>query len=477
MQKTVSDRKGKQNDEVKGGLVLAKQGWAYQRTGKLIRTWQKRWLVLQTPSQGQKGGSSSSPPSPRLVVFSGPADKKPLQVIPLDGVAVLPAAVQAQRRNAWKVAHPKRSPHFFAASSQEEMDGWIAHLVGEAEMELRKSETCSKPDNAALTHLNLTHLKVVDEEDDLLGEWTDLQLPSSNKNRNQIDEEENEKEDENENENENENEIDTHINEKGKRKEKVGDTNDKDKDKGKEKVEDKENSEVKSSFGGRKAKTVEEWMKEADKKFGSSSKNSFLQARLEFLYQRYHQLNDPEDEEEGVGPNGIEQLCEDIGVEPEDVRMLVLAWHMQAKTMGFFSRQEFIDGLKKLQVDSIHKLRQTFAAQLMQDLKDAKKFKQIWKFAFLFTKDAESKVLDIPTADALMTLLLPQDTTTFPHTRNFQNYLLQQKSYQVLNLDQWTNFLDFNEQIKPDFSNYNEESAWPTILDEFVEWSKQNSYS
>lgn len=45
----------------------------------------------------------------------------------------------------------------------------------------------------------------------------------------------------------------------------------------------------------------------------------------------------------------MEKFCEDIGVEPENVVMLVLAWKMNARQMGFFTQQEWLRGLMDLQ--------------------------------------------------------------------------------------------------------------------------------
>lgn len=51
----------------------------------------------------------------------------------------------------------------------------------------------------------------------------------------------------------------------------------------------------------------------------------------------------------------MEKLCEDIGVEPENVVMLVLAWKMNARQMGFFTQQEWLRGLMDLQWVLQHK--------------------------------------------------------------------------------------------------------------------------
>jgi DCN1-like protein 4/5 len=45
------------------------------------------------------------------------------------------------------------------------------------------------------------------------------------------------------------------------------------------------------------------------------------------------------------GPEGMEKFCRDIGVKPEDIVMLVLAWKMKAKQMGYFTQEEWLQGM------------------------------------------------------------------------------------------------------------------------------------
>lgn len=41
----------------------------------------------------------------------------------------------------------------------------------------------------------------------------------------------------------------------------------------------------------------------------------------------------------------MEKFCEDLGVDPENVVMLVIAYKMGAKQMGFFSQEEWLKGM------------------------------------------------------------------------------------------------------------------------------------
>ncbi|XP_037231722.1 DCN1-like protein 5 isoform X4 [Falco rusticolus] len=52
--------------------------------------------------------------------------------------------------------------------------------------------------------------------------------------------------------------------------------------------------------------------------------------------------------DEVVGPEGMEKFCEDIGVEPENIIMLVLAWKLEAESMGFFTKEEWLKGMTSL---------------------------------------------------------------------------------------------------------------------------------
>ncbi|KAG2456566.1 DCNL5 protein, partial [Polypterus senegalus] len=47
-----------------------------------------------------------------------------------------------------------------------------------------------------------------------------------------------------------------------------------------------------------------------------------------------------------------------------------------------------------------------------------------------------------------------------------------QSKYKVMNKDQWYNVLEFSRTVHSDLSNYDEDGAWPVLLDEFVEWQK-----
>ncbi|XP_022282685.1 DCN1-like protein 4 isoform X1 [Canis lupus baileyi] len=197
-----------------------------------------------------------------------------------------------------------------------------------------------------------------------------------------------------------------------------------------------------------------------------------------------------------VGPEGMEKFCEDIGVEPENVVMLVLAWKLDAQNMGYFTLQEWLKGMTSLQCDTTEKLRNTLD-YLRSLLNDSTNFKLIYRYAFDFAREGkktmiqyrktdlgsikvekwneekDQRSLDINTAKCMLGLLLGKIWPLFPVFHQF----LEQSKYKVINKDQWCNVLEFSRTINLDLSNYDEDGAWPVLLDEFVEWYKDKQMS
>lgn len=195
----------------------------------------------------------------------------------------------------------------------------------------------------------------------------------------------------------------------------------------------------------------------------SEDTSSFSQKRCTSWFREYTSPDDPE----VLGPEGMEKFCEDIGVEPENVVMLVLAWKMNARQMGFFTLQEWLRGLSEIQCDTVSKI-QSKLDYLRALLNDQTSFKSIYRYAYDFARDKDQRSMDMETAKAMLGLLLGKHWSLFNQFSSF----LDHSKYKVINKDQWCNILEFSRTINMDLSNYDVDGAWPVMLDEFVEWLK-----
>ncbi|XP_010257311.1 PREDICTED: DCN1-like protein 2 isoform X1 [Nelumbo nucifera] len=189
---------------------------------------------------------------------------------------------------------------------------------------------------------------------------------------------------------------------------------------------------------------------------------------LEELYNRY---KDPY--VDMILADGISLLCNDLQVDPQDIVMLVVSWHMKAATMCEFSKQEFIGGLQSLGVDSLEKFRERI--QFMRsELKDEQKFREIYNFAFGWAKEKGQKSLALDTAIGMWQLLFAEKH--WPLVDHWCQFL-QARHNKAIPRDTWSQLLEFArsmQTVDPALSNYDAEGAWPYLIDEFVEYLIEN---
>ncbi|PSR95510.1 DCN1-like protein, partial [Actinidia chinensis var. chinensis] len=186
---------------------------------------------------------------------------------------------------------------------------------------------------------------------------------------------------------------------------------------------------------------------------------------VEALYKRY---KDPH--VDMILVDGITLLCNDLQVDPQDIVMLVLSWHMKAATMCEFSKQEFIGGLQALGIDSLEKFHDKM--QFMRsELKDDQKFREIYNFAFGWAKEKGQKSLALDTAIGMWQLLFAEKQ--WPLVDDWCQFL-QIRHNKAISRDTWSQLLEFARMVDPTLSNYDAEGAWPYLIDEFVEYLNEN---
>ncbi|KAF5334925.1 hypothetical protein D9611_010029 [Ephemerocybe angulata] len=227
----------------------------------------------------------------------------------------------------------------------------------------------------------------------------------------------------------------------------------------------------------------------------SSSKSRAKEAapstsKLGSLFDKY---KDAEGDE--ISIDGTIKLCEDLEVDPEDVVMLAVAYELKSPRIGEWSRQGWLDGWKALGVDSLPAMKAVVAKLRKQLSSDPKYFGKVYAHTFEFAKSEGQRSLATETAQAFWGLLLPYglqggalshidddedvkmgDTGDEGFKEEYIQWwfeFLTEKNLKGVSKDTWLMFRDFIRTIDSQFKNYDAEAAWPSTIDEFVEYGRK----
>lgn len=165
-----------------------------------------------------------------------------------------------------------------------------------------------------------------------------------------------------------------------------------------------------------------------------------------------------------ISSRGIEQLCADLGISALDPVTLVIAYHCAAVTMGVFTQEEFNRGMTVLGCDSVSRLRVRLD-DLRAVLADKTQCKEVYEYTFQFALDPGQRCLPPEICIELWRLFLP------PHFRLLDAFIdfMERRVKHAISKDTWMMVYDLATQVQPDLSDYDIESSWPVVLDEFVE--------
>ncbi|KAG8812064.1 Scaffold-type E3 ligase [Serendipita sp. 401] len=225
---------------------------------------------------------------------------------------------------------------------------------------------------------------------------------------------------------------------------------------------------------------------------GSSSKVADPQ-KISALFDKYK-----EPDEADIGIDGTIKLCKDLGVEPEDVVMLAVAYELKSPRVGEWTKEGWTEGWKKLNCDSIVQMRAAVGELSTKLSNDTDYFRSVYNYTFDFAKtETGQRSISIENACAFWGLLLPaglkgralqhMDAKTDgeevvytpsrePGWKQEYNDLwfeyLNEKGGKGVSKDTWLMFFDFVRTIDDKFEKHDVEAAWPSAIDDFAVWVK-----
>ncbi len=182
-------------------------------------------------------------------------------------------------------------------------------------------------------------------------------------------------------------------------------------------------------------------------------------SKIEALYTNYKSSDASKD---CIDEDGMMRLIGDLTL--DDVGSLVLGWLCAAKTSGEISKAQFVDGLTRLQADSLEKLKASIQ-QARNEFAQQNRFADFYAFTFDLALQPGSRTLPLDTATLLWQMLLPH----FDMLKTWLDYVNKHRTNAV-SRDMWCQLLEFFVDA-PDLNAHDpDDSTYPIAIDEFIEW-------
>ncbi|KAI0772422.1 Cullin binding-domain-containing protein [Trametes elegans] len=201
-----------------------------------------------------------------------------------------------------------------------------------------------------------------------------------------------------------------------------------------------------------------------------------------------------------ISVNGTIQLCEDLSVDPEDVVLLAVAYELKSPAMGQWTRKGWTDGWKALGVDTIPAMKTSLATLRQQLATDTEYFRNVYNYTFEFSRPPGQRSLGLDMAQGFWAILIPHELAggalahvpsgaqdadgdavmgaggaeegwKDEYTQWWFDFL-QQSGAKGVSKDVWHMFLEFVRTIDAQFQKYDPEAAWPSTIDDFVEYAR-----
>ncbi|KAH7000373.1 Cullin binding-domain-containing protein [Ilyonectria destructans] len=203
-----------------------------------------------------------------------------------------------------------------------------------------------------------------------------------------------------------------------------------------------------------------------------------LETKLESLFASLQDASDEKDKLEL--DSTMSYLTEKLKVSLEDAELFVALEVVQAPTVGVITKKGYVDGWKVTGVGATHQEHAAYIQKLISSLsKDTALFKKVYRHTFVAGRESDQKALSLENAVIYWGILfsapgMAWKTKSHDFLELWKSFL-SEKWTRSVNRDMWNMALEFALKTMSDetLAFWNEDGAWPSVIDDFVEWCKE----
>lgn len=162
----------------------------------------------------------------------------------------------------------------------------------------------------------------------------------------------------------------------------------------------------------------------------------------------------------------------------DNIGALVVSELVASPSLGKIEREGFLSGCSQIGADSAQKLRTAVLQRTSKLPTDTDFFKQVYNHTFQLALPAGQKGVPLEMAVEFWKMMFgsegwkwsTNDTPWLDWWIEFQ----EKKVKRSVNKDLWRQTFTFAQETMkdPTLSFWTEESSWPSVIDDFVEWVK-----
>lgn len=196
---------------------------------------------------------------------------------------------------------------------------------------------------------------------------------------------------------------------------------------------------------------------------------------LEAIFNKYTSVENPAI----ILIDGTLAYLDDLGIEPENPICLTLAFLLESPQTGEFFKEPFLRVWGDHKISKLKDMR-SFLEQRHLQLMESAEFEQFYQYVFDFVRGLETRIKAIAHEEAVLywqMLFGEKKGLEACQGRLSQWYEFVAESQRNISKDTWNMFYKLLVQVvavDPEhLSGYDEMSAWPSMVDEYMEWLEE----
>ncbi|KAH7882049.1 defective in Cullin neddylation protein 1 [Phlebopus sp. FC_14] len=214
-----------------------------------------------------------------------------------------------------------------------------------------------------------------------------------------------------------------------------------------------------------------------------------------YSYNSPVQRNFADEDDDDIAAEGTVALCKTLGVDPEDVVLLSIAFELKSPRVGQWNRKGWLEGWRNLGCDTIDAMKKKLPSLRKKLGSDPLYFREVYNYTFSFARSEGQRSLALEVALAYWELLLPfglaegalnhvsssegedvdmdEDEGWQSQHTEFWLEFMRQKGGKGVSKDTWQMLTEFIRSIDAKFAKHDASASWPSTIDDFVEWAKR----